>query len=223
MSEQFTYAVNECERLKATITDEASFDSNYETIVKNIIPTINAQCKSYEKTSEHAVKIDAIEEIIRETDFEPYKLKIKNDFSSKSIPAHFTPLKYSPPKLSSSVSLRPFDIDMINQVYIRIGEDVRKYTKSVMQFNEYCDSYLQAISSFEMEMVDYRRGLVSSMRKLIPSIVNEFEVHLFNVRESMRNHEEVETEYHFANGTTCEFGKSLTEFVENVFRHVLSI
>ena len=219
----FNLLRNEFDRLHSTMLDESSFDGNYNSIVTTIIPDLNRQCKEYVKVSDRAVRVDVAEQLARETDYEEYKQQVRSHFASGTVKSNSTPLSYRLPMLKSSVGVKSFDIEPINQAYLLIGDDAKKYSKAVCRVEEYCDSFLNAFSGFEMKMVDYRSELLDEMRRLIPQLVDEYEAHLFRLRNSNAMGMPAEENYILRNGKSCSYGKSIASFVDNAVRAILEI
>ena len=221
MSAMFNLVFNECERLKSTVLDEASFDANYMQIISQIIPNLNSQCRDYVQTSSRAIRVDVIEQLMRETDFESYKQMVREHFANGTVNPNSKTINFKIPSLKKSLNLHKFEPESINQVYLMIGEDEKKYSKSVVQFNEYCDSFSNSLAEFEVGMIDYRTELLEAVKPLIPQLVEEYESHLFRLKNARAMGIEPEKTYLLKNGKTCEYGTSIAQFVENALRAIL--
>ena len=222
-SQMFNHLSNEFDRLKSTILDEESFDSNYQTIVRTIIPDLNRQCKEYVRKSARAIRVDVADELSRETDFESYKELVKTHFANGTMNTNSKPLRFRVPELKESIGICSFELEPINQAYLLIGEDAKKYSKAVYRIEEYCDNFLNNFSGFEMRMVDYRAEIFEEMRRLIPQLVEEYEAHLFRLRNAKAMGMEGEKTYMFKDGKKCGYGTSIAMFVNNAIRTILGL
>lgn len=218
MSTTYHFVKDQCDRLVETITDEGTFSQKYTDIVDSIVPSIEGQVGDHVRSSILAIKRDAIEEILRDTDIDAYKKRVLSHFSTNSVTLSPRPVSLNMPRLTKGKSIKNFNIDYITDAYMRIDDEKEKYSRKVSQFSKYCKEYLEDVRQFEEDMQLYRQELVRYGKSLLDDIVDNYEFHLFN----LQNNREAETgrKFHLSDGRECEYGTSIAEFIGNVLHAI---
>ena len=202
------YVRDQIASITQTIRNKEAFSSSYEDIVQNIIPAINNQLEMYQKASYKAIKKEIYNEALKAINFDELKMKIKNDFTSKS----FRSPAIEELKIPAADTELTFD-----ELNLQLSETDNKYAKAAFQIDEHLNDVLKDLANFERDLCQYRDASIQYLLSKVPYLTNCYELEVLNITQKQPHRET----FNLNHKTSVPFPMHLDAFIQGCFDRLI--
>lgn len=204
------YVRDQIASITQTIRNKEVFSASYEDIVQNIIPAINNQLEMYQKASYKAIKKEIYNEALKAINFDELKMKIKNNFTSKSFPSPAVEELKIP---SADTELTFIESSYFDKLYLQLSETDKKYAKAGIEIDEHLNDVLKDLANFERDLCQYRDASIQYLLSKVPYLTNCYELEVLNITQKQPHRET----FNLNHKTIVPFPMHLDAFIQGCF------